>query len=152
MMDASLLFTRIMGEITILRRKMVKNELIEPYKSLLDDNKNPATPKWFAGDDINAAVRKTKDSAMLADKITAKGSWTGHSRKRTHSAGRGFRNSGNFGDYRNSNRRQDGERSGSRGRGRGNSSRGRSLDRDKTRRIFTEGTPDKSGECPFVYV
>lgn len=70
LMDASLLFTKSVGDITSLRRKLVKNDLVEPYKSLFDDKKNPATATWLAGDDINSAIRKAKDSAVLADEIT----------------------------------------------------------------------------------
>lgn len=139
MMDASLLFTRTMGEITLFRRKLVKNDLVEPYKSVFDDDKNPATPSWLAGDDVNAAIRKAKDSAALADKITARGpwpsSWPNSGRKRTFSNDRkGFRAGGSFGDFR---ARQGGQRQDftPRGRGRGNpsSARGRSDHRDDRR-------------------
>lgn len=71
MMEAAILMTRAMGEVTSLRRKIIKNELIEPYKSLVDD-KNPASPAWLAGDDVHSAIRKAKENAALADKITAK--------------------------------------------------------------------------------
>lgn len=64
--------TRAMGEVTSLRRKIIKNELIEPYKSLVDDDKNPTSPAWLAGDDVHSAIRKAKENAALADKITAK--------------------------------------------------------------------------------
>lgn len=77
MIDATVLFT-----CRLLWGKLVKSDLVELYKSLLDDDMNLATPAWLVGDN-NSAIRKAKDSAVLADKITAKGSWTGHSRKRT---------------------------------------------------------------------
>lgn len=39
LMDANVLMTRAMWEVTALRRKIVKNDLVEPYKGLLDDDK-----------------------------------------------------------------------------------------------------------------
>lgn len=105
LMDATLLFTRSMGELTLFRRKLVKNILAEQYKGLFDDDKNPASPMWLAGDDIRAAMRKAKEAAIMADKLTTKGSWTIHNRKRSHSNdGRGFRGAANVGDSRNRDR------------------------------------------------
>lgn len=76
LMDASVLMTRAMWEVTTLRREIIKNELIEPYKSLVDNEKNPAWPSWLAGDDIHAAIKKAKENAMtrsqprLAGRVT----------------------------------------------------------------------------------
>lgn len=136
LMDASILMTRAMWELTMLRRKIVKNELIEPYKSLVDEDKNPASPQWLAGNDVHLAIKKAKENAALVDKITAKSSWQNPGRKRTLSADRGgFRQGLGAGAHSRSGRhvRHD---SGSRpvaflrGRGRGNVSaaRGRSFD------------------------
>lgn len=127
LMDATLLFTKTAADITSLRRKLVKNDLVEPYKAVFDNEKNPATAKWLAGDDVNGAMRKEKNTAFLADKITAKSSWPnsgGH--KRLHSGERrNSRGSGGYNDFRQNDRggaRRDGPRfaSGSHGRGAGN--------------------------------
>lgn len=142
LMDATLLFTKTAADITSLRRKLVKNDLVEPYKSLFDDEKNPATAKWLAGDDVNGAIRKAKDTAFLADKITAKSSWPNSGgRKRLHSnERRNSRGSGGFGDFRANDRagtKQDGRRFSFSSRGRGNGNRGRSdQPREEGRRDF----------------
>lgn len=81
LMDAAVLITRAMWETTSLRRKIIKNELVEPYKSLVDDDKNPASPDWLAGNDVHAAIRKAKENAALADKITAKSSSSGNNKR-----------------------------------------------------------------------
>lgn len=140
LMDASLLFTKSVGDITSLRRKLVKNDLVEPYKWLFDDDKNPATANWLAGEDINAAIRKAKDSAVLVDKITKQSTWSNNGRKRTFSNDRrNSRGSGGFPEFRpreRSGTRQDGHGfQTNRGRGngfrdRGNSAAGRSLGRE----------------------
>lgn len=132
LMDALLLFTRAMWETTSLRRKIVKNELVEPYKSLVDDEKNPASPEWLAGNDVHAAIRKAKDNAVLADKITAKSNWSGGNRKRSHSSDRrgarsGFGGMGAVNQGRGGGHyRQDSDRG--RSKSRPSSSRGRGYD------------------------
>lgn len=128
LMDASVLMTRAMGEITSLRRKIVKNDLVEPYKSLVDDEKNPASPSWLAGDDVHATIRKAKDNAFLADKITAKTSWPNNSnKKKSHTPDRGgFRPGFGSGHHGNHSRNNSQNRSyHEQGRSRGNSVRGR---------------------------
>lgn len=81
LMDATVLMTRAMWETTSLRRKIVKHELVEPYTSLVDDDKNPASPSWLAGNDVHAAINKTKENATLADTITAKSSWSNNNKR-----------------------------------------------------------------------
>lgn len=39
LMDATLLFTKTMNELTTFRRKVIRNDLVEPFKSLLDEEK-----------------------------------------------------------------------------------------------------------------
>lgn len=66
LMDSLIMFVHAMGDMTNLRRRMIRNDLIEPYKSLMEEAKNPPTPDWLGGDDVPAAMRKAKVNAGLA--------------------------------------------------------------------------------------
>lgn len=66
-MDSLILLIRVMSDMTTLQRRMIRNDLVEPYKSLMEDEKNPLMPDWLGGNDIPAAIRKAKVNASLAD-------------------------------------------------------------------------------------
>lgn len=142
LMDATLLFTKTMNELTSLRRKMLRNDLIEPYKSLLDEEKNPATAQWLAGNDVHAAIRKAKDQAFLADKITAKNSFWNNNDKRRHNQSSEKRSfgRGNGAYDGNEDRNQGGNRPGRDGfknnRGRGGAHNRSRSDFSDSRRDF----------------
>lgn len=87
LMDAIIMFVRAMGDLTTLRRRMFRNDLVEPFKSLMEEDKNPPTADWLAGEDVHAAMRKAKSDASLADNLTKKGKWP----KKSF-----YRNSGNY--------------------------------------------------------
>lgn len=137
LMDATLLFTKTMNELTTLRRKIIKNDLVEPYKSLLDEEKNPATALWLAGNDVHAAIRKVKDNAFLAEKITTKTSWASNDKRQRsqpyerRSFGRGGGQSDQHRDRSHSRGSKDGFRGNSRGRGSGQHNRSRSEYSDR---------------------
>lgn len=123
-MDSLILLIRTMSDLTNhRRRRRRRNDLVEPYKTLMEDEKNPPTPDWLGGDDVPAAIRKAKANAGLADDIARRGKWPKKSFNR---------NSKNFGKpYDLSNKKknpqynprdndsnhQGGYRSSSRGRG-----------------------------------
>lgn len=75
LMDSLILLIRTMSDLTSLRRRMIRNDLVEPYKSLMEEEKNPPTPDWLGGDDVPAAIRKAKANAGLADDIAKRGKW-----------------------------------------------------------------------------
>lgn len=75
LMDSLILLIRTMSDMTNLRRRMIRNDLVEPYISLMEEDKNPPTPDWLAGDDVLAAIRKAKANAGLADDISKRGKW-----------------------------------------------------------------------------
>lgn len=75
LMDSLIMLTRTMSDMTNLRRRMIRNDLVEPYKSLMEDEKNPPTPDWLGGDDVPAAIRKAKANANLGDDLTKRGKW-----------------------------------------------------------------------------
>lgn len=54
---------------------MFKNDLVEPYKALMDDDKNPPTTEWLAGEDVPRALRKAKANAGIADVIGKRNKW-----------------------------------------------------------------------------
>lgn len=51
---------------------MFRNDLMEPYKSLMEEDKNPPTPDWLGGDDVLGAIMKAKANAGLADDMYTK--------------------------------------------------------------------------------
>lgn len=75
LMDSLILLIGTMSDMTGLRRRMIRNDLVEPYKSLMEDEKNPPTPDWLGGDDVPAAIRKAKANAGLADDLARRGKW-----------------------------------------------------------------------------
>lgn len=75
LMDALIMLIRTMSDMTNLRRRMIRNDLVEPYKSLMEEEKNPPTPDWLGGDDVPGAIRKAKANANLADDIAKRGKW-----------------------------------------------------------------------------
>lgn len=75
LMDSLILLIRTMSDPTGLRRRMIRNDLVEPYQSLMEEEKNPPTPDWLGGDDVPVAIRKAKANAGLADDITKRGKW-----------------------------------------------------------------------------
>lgn len=100
LMDSLIMFVRVMGDLTTIRRGMFKADLMEPYKSLIEEDKNPPSPDWLGGDDVHAAIRKAKANAFLADDLTRKNKWP----KKLFN-----RNSGNYNKpYDHGKRRQHG--------------------------------------------
>lgn len=75
LMDSIILFVKSMGDLTTIRRRMFKNDLVEPYRSLMEEDKNPPSADWLAGDDIHGAIRKAKANASLTEDIARKGKW-----------------------------------------------------------------------------
>lgn len=75
LMDSLIMLVRAMGDMTNFRRRMFRNDLVEPYKSLMEDDKNPPTPDWLAGEDVPGAIRKAKANAGIADDIARRGKW-----------------------------------------------------------------------------
>lgn len=75
LMDSLIMFVRVMGDMTNIRRKMFRADLLEPYKSLLEDDKNPPSPDWLAGEDVHGAIRKAKANASIADDLGRKNKW-----------------------------------------------------------------------------
>lgn len=75
LMDSIILFVKSMGDITSSRRKMFKNDLVEPFRSLMEDDKNPPSADWLGGDDIHGAIRKAKANAVLTEDIAKRGKW-----------------------------------------------------------------------------
>lgn len=135
LMDTSVLMTRAMWETTSLRRKIIKNELIEPYKSLVDDEKYPASPAWLVGNDVHSAIKKAMENAALANKITAKSSWSGGNKRSQCSDRGGFRPGFGSGQHNRSSsggnhgRQDSGNQTRGAPRGRGNGgNRGRNFD------------------------
>lgn len=151
LMDATLLFTKTVGDITSLRRKLVRNNLVEPYKSLFDDEKSPATATWLVGDDVNGAIRKAKDTASLADKITGKNPWPSAGRKRFHSNER--RNSQaevrlTLGLMTGARNKMDTDSQEELEEGEPLEVAGVTITEKNIVGIFTGGIPVSSGECP----
>lgn len=85
LMDSLILFVRVMGNMTTIRRRMFKADLVEPYKSLMEDDKNPPSPDWLGGEDVHAAIRKAKANAFLADDLARKNKWPKKSSNRNAS-------------------------------------------------------------------
>lgn len=75
LMDSLIMLVRAMGDLTNIRRRMFKNDLVDPYKALMDDEKNPPTAEWLAGEDVHGAIRKAKANASLADDIGKRNKW-----------------------------------------------------------------------------
>lgn len=75
LMDSLILFVRVMSDLTYIRRRMFRADLVEPYKSLMEDDKNPPLPDWLGGEDVHAAIRKGKANAFLADDLARKNKW-----------------------------------------------------------------------------
>lgn len=47
LMDSLILFVRAIFDLTATRRKMFRNDLLDPYKALMEDS-NPPSPDWLA--------------------------------------------------------------------------------------------------------
>lgn len=75
LMDSLILLVRVMGDLTTIRRRMFKNNLVEPYKALMDEDKNPPSAEWLGGEDVHGAIRKAKANAGLADDICNRNKW-----------------------------------------------------------------------------
>lgn len=75
LMDSIILNVKSMGDITNIRRRMFKNDLVEPFRSLMEDDKNPPSPDWLGGDDIHGAIRKARANATLTEDIARKNKW-----------------------------------------------------------------------------
>lgn len=87
LMDSLILFVKSMGDLTSIRRRMFKNDLVEPYRSLMEEDKNPPSADWLGGDDIHGAIRKAKANATLTEDIAKRGKWP---RKSFNRNSRGF--------------------------------------------------------------
>lgn len=103
LMDGLILFTRVMSDLTNVRKRMFKGDMPEPYKSLLEDDKNPTTPDWLAGEDVHAAIRKAKANAFAAEDLSRKNKWPKKSFNR---------NSTGYRPYDQGKRRQNNENAG----------------------------------------
>lgn len=130
-----------MGDLTTIRRKMFKNNLVEPYKALMDEEKNPPTAEWLGGEDVHGAIRKAKANAGLADDIYNHNKWS----KKSYN-----KNSRNNKPYDHQNGQKRNQFNPRR--------RKTTLTKGATKahmtgglpRIFTEGTLDKPGERPYT--
>lgn len=69
LMESLILFVKAMVDLTATTRKMFRNDLVHPYKALMEEQ-NPPTPDWLSGDDVHGAIRKAKANASLADDLS----------------------------------------------------------------------------------
>ena len=70
-MDANILLSRSMADITTLRRCVVKNDLVHPYKELMDEDRNPPSPAWLAGEDVHGGMPVISALSQLRPVISA---------------------------------------------------------------------------------
>lgn len=124
LMDSLILLVRVMSDLTNIRRKMLKNDLADPYKALMDDDKIPPTAEWLGGDDVHGAIRKAKANAGLAEDIGKRNKWPKKSyNKNSRNYNRPYDKAGGKRRQYNPRREEYGEstrgggRSNSRGRG-----------------------------------
>lgn len=117
LMDSLILFVRIMSDLTNIRRKMFKTDLVEPYKSLMEDDKNPPSPDWLGRDDVHAAIRKAKANAFAAEDLIRKNKWpkklfnkNRNSKPYDNTPRRQYSDDRNGGGYKQQNRKSDGYR------------------------------------------
>lgn len=92
LMDSLILFVRAMGDMTNTRRKMFRGDLLEPYKSLMEEGQNPPSPDWLAGEDVHAAICKAKANAFAAEDLTRRNKWPKQSFNRNRGGFRPYDN------------------------------------------------------------
>jgi hypothetical protein len=69
LMDANILLTRSMSDVTEVRREVLRSSIVNKvYQPLLTD-KNPATPEWLGGKDMEGAAKRLEEQNRLDVKL-----------------------------------------------------------------------------------